>query len=210
VSFFGDLGNSFKNFGSTLWGGVKRAGGWLGSLGDRPGEEEQRQRMFDNSDAAGRFAGVGEAGFRRLQGGLDRSADWLQKVADGRESVSAKQLAAAAQENVANAQSMAAGAAPRDQAMAAFGAARNAGNAMSGLAGQQSIAGQQERDAAQRALAELQLGRSGQYLQGALGSRQNAMGISNMEPGQSWLDRWGGAASGALGLFGIGGGGGKK
>lgn len=160
----------------------------------RPGEQAQ----VDQAAAAGNFANVGESGFNRMQGNLDRSADWLNKVASGQESVSREQLRQAAESNIATQKSMAAGAAPRDAAMAAFGASRNAADIGSGLAGQQQIAGQQERDAAQRALAELQLGRSGQYLQAGLGSRQTAMG---MPPGQSWLDKYGGMIQGGASMI---------
>jgi hypothetical protein len=177
----------------------------------RPGEEEQRRGMFDQAGAAGRFAGVGEAGFGRMQGNLDASADWLQKVASGQESISKLQLADAAERNIGHQRSMAAGAAPRDAAMAMFGASRNAGDIASGLAGQQAIAGLQERQDAQRALADLQLGRSGQYLQAGLGSRQNALGgLGNIQPGQSWLDQLGGAIGAGAQLYTIGGGGGPR
>lgn len=86
----------------------------------------------------------------------------LEDVATGRESVSAMQLAQSLQQNQAQQQSMAAGARPGNAAMAARTAAMTAGRQGAGLAGQQAIAGIQERQAAQSALSQALLTERGQ------------------------------------------------
>ena len=211
MGFFGNL----ADLPSSLWGQARGAGGirnagtaiksGLRDISTRPGEEEQRQGLTNQAGAAGAFAGRGEAGFDQVGGELNQSADWLRKVASGQESVSREQLRQSAEQNVAAQRSMALGAAPRDAAMAMFGASRNAGEIGSGLAGQQAIAGLQERQQAQRALADLLLQRRQQEMQVALQSRQNGMvGLQGITPGKSWLENWGGAIQGGMSLAGIG------
>lgn len=177
-------------------------GSALGAIGNfltnRPGEKEQRQGLLG-------MAQGGQANFDRLGGQLNSEADYLRNVARGGESLSAQQLKAALATNNAQQMSMAAGAAPRNQAMAALNASRNAMQASTGLAGQQAMAGIAEREAAQRALLQALLQQRGQD-QGAA-----QFGYGNMQPGQSWLDRFGGAVMGAGQLaYGAMGGGGAK
>ncbi len=162
--------------------------GWLGDIGNfltnRPGEKEQRQGLLGMGQ-------TGQANYNRLGTALNDQHGYMQRIARGEESVSAKQLADALQQNLGAQQSMAAGAAPQNAAMAGLHASRNAMNLGAGLAGQQAVAGIQERQAAQDALTRALLAQRGQDQGSAMG------GYQNMQPGASWLDRFGGAVMGA-------------
>jgi hypothetical protein len=69
------------------------------------------------------------------------------------------------------------------------------------MAGQQAIAGLQERQQAQQALAQMLMQQRQQELQAALGSRQNAISAyGGVTPEGSFLDKWGGAISGAAAI----------
>lgn len=174
---------------------------FLNSIGNfltnRPGEEQQRKGLLGMGQQ-------GQAQYNALGGRLGTEADWLGRVSRGEESLSAEQLRRSLQQNLAAQQSMAAGAAPQNQAMAALHASRNAMQLGSGLAGQQAEAGIQERAAAHDALARM-------LLQQRQQEQSNAQyGYGQAQPGQSWLDRFGGAVMGigslASGAFGRGGG----
>lgn len=111
----------------------------------------------------GDINGRQDSSFRAGQMGL---ADQLQKYANGTESVSQLQLKQAADANIANQMAMAAGARPGQGAMMSRMASQNAGSIGTQLAGQQAVAGLQERQQASNALAGLyNTGRS-QDLQG--------------------------------------------
>lgn len=159
----------------------------------RPGEQEQRQGLLGMGQG-------GQANYNRLGGELNSEADYMRRVARGQESVSAEQLRQALGQSMAQQQSMAAGASPQNAAMAGLMASRNAMNLASGMAGQQALAGIQERQAAQQALAQMLLAQRGQD-QGAA-----QFGYGNMQPGQSWLDKIGGAVQAGASLYGLGGG----
>lgn len=181
--------------GSALgpWGAA--AGGVIGgALGYFSGGE-------DPAEAAKRKAlqGLGRAGvdnFGRLGGQLGGESDYLRRIARGQESVSAEQLRQSLQQNVGAQQSMAAGAAPQNSAMAGLQASRNAMNLGAGLAGQQSLAGIQERHAAQSQLMDALLQQRAQELQ-AVGAGYGTGGASQAP---SWMDRWGGAIQGGAQL----------
>jgi hypothetical protein len=132
----------------------------------------------------------GASGFIQGQNGLNASIQDLRNQANGANSVSGQQLQQGLQQNLANQSSMAASASPQNAAMAARNAAMNMGRLGYGLAGQQAIAGQQERNQAQQALGQLQLGQSAQNLQAGLGGYGAALGT----PQQTW----GNVAMGAL------------
>lgn len=191
--------NPISNLGRMLsgaGGGVKSV---FGGLTRRPGEEEQRAGMQTQGAAASDFAGQGEKGFGALGGQLSSEADYMRKIARGEESVSAEQLRQALGQNLSAQQSMAAGAAPQNQAMAALQASRNSMQLGSGLAGQQALAGMQERQSAQQALAQMLLNQRGQDLQAAIGSRGNAVNAyGGMSVGQSPLQQFGGLIQGGL------------
>lgn len=162
--------------------------GSFGSLFDRPGEQQQRQGLTNMGQQ-------GQAGFQRLGGELDAESDYMRRIARGEESVSAEQLRQGLQKNMAQQQSMAAGASPQNSAMAALNASRNAMQAASGLSGQQALAGIQERQAAQQALTQALLARR-QQDQGAA-----QFGYGNIKPGDSWMDRFGGAVKAGMQIY---------
>lgn len=163
--------------------------GWLSDFGNwltnRPGEKEQRQGLLNMGQQ-------GQAQYGALGQQLGSEADYLRRVSRGEESLSAQQLKDSLARVNAQQASMAASAAPQNQAMAALNASRNAMQASSGLAGQQAMAGIAERAAAHDALGRMLLQQRGQ--------EQNAaqFGYGQMKPGQSWLDRFGGAIMGGL------------
>jgi hypothetical protein len=136
------------------------------------------------------------------QAGINNTAGMLQALANGQNSVSAEQLRQGLQQAQAQQMSMAASATPANQAMAARNAMMNAGAQASGMMGQQAMAGLQERQGALNALAQLQLGQSGQNMQGALGMAglSNAgYGTDLQNPYKTWGSIIGPAIGGAAG-----------
>ena len=181
--------------------GLQGVASGIKSAGDHPGEEEQRRGLMDQGQRAGSFANVGEAGFGGLGMEGDQARQFLRDQATGKVSLSAEQLRQGLQQQQAGFQSAAAGGAPQNAAMNARPALLGMGRAGSAMAGNQAIAGIQERTAAQKALMDAILGQRQQDMQVALGSRQNAIaGYGGVTPGQSWLDKWGGAIMGGAGL----------
>lgn len=178
-----------KNSGfSAAWDSYKGAmnrdpngyGGKLGQLGDSAAGFGRNS--IGNFDALGREA-TGER-------------EHLRRIARGDESVSRMQLAQALQQNQSQQQSMAAGARPGNAAMAARGAAMNAGRMGAGLAGQQAIAGIQERQAAQQALAQMLM----QQRQQELGGVQTGFGAANQGYGTAYTGAMGTPSNGELGM----------
>lgn len=119
-------------------------------------------------NAAG-FAGDARANYNANQQGLNSSIAALQATANGQNSVSAEQLRQGNHQALGAQRSFAASASPQNAAMAARTGAIQMGRLNMGLAGQQAVAGLQERQQAQQAMGQLQLGQSGQNLQGTLG-----------------------------------------
>jgi hypothetical protein len=173
--------------------------------GDGGSAEEQRAKLTATGDASNQFAGVGEAGYQGMTEEMARRRQALQRIADGRDSVSAEHLRQGLGQQLSMHRSMAAGASPANSAMAARTAAIQMGRAQTGLAGQQALAGLAERQQAQQALSQLDLGQRGQDLQAALGARGTAVQAFGSGPEQkSWWDRYGPAmmqgASGAASM----------
>lgn len=159
---------------------------------------EQRDNLGNQAGMAGWFGDVNQDEYQNLGNEASAERDYLRKLASGQESVSAEQLRQGVQQNVAAQRSMAQGGAPQNAAMAARSAAINAGRIGSGMAGQQALAGLQERQNAHKSLADMILGQRQQSLQGALGSRQTAIqGYGGQKAEGSFLDKWGNAAAGA-------------
>lgn len=181
--------------------GAQGIAGGISGADDRPGEEEQRRGLMDQGERAGHFATIGEAGYGGLGLEGDQARQFLRDQAMGKVSLSGEQLRQGLQQQLAMQQSMAQGGAPQNAAMNARTAMMGAGRASSAMAGNQAIAGIQERQAAQKALMDAILGQRAQDMQVALGSRQNAIaGYGGVTPGKSWLDSWGGAIMGGAGL----------
>lgn len=205
----GDWGNAAGGAASGAAAGAALgpygaiAGGLIGGAlgyfrhGESAGDAARRRALLG-------LGGAGAANYGRLGGALDAEAEYMRRIARGQESVSAEQLRQGLQQNLSAQQSMAASAAPQNAAMAGLQASRNAMSLGSGLAGQQAIAGIQERQAAQNALAQMLLRQREQEL-----AAVNAgYGTGGATSPPSWLDQWGGAVKGVAGLYGLGGGGG--
>lgn len=169
--------------------GNRKGGLSGGGLGDLPGAgldayDKWTDRDPDNlsgglKDQADKSSAWADESRGRVGALTEESAanrQRLQDIATGKESVSAMQLAQANQQNQAMQQSMAASARPGNAAMAARTAAMNAGRNSAGLAGQQAVAGIQERQAAQSALSQALLGERGQDVGAATAGYGNAAG----------------------------------
>lgn len=139
------------------------------------GQVDPQGRLGSQSNQAGGFADVGEKGFRQLGNESAHVRQDLRNLASGKNSISAEQLRQSLQQNQAAHMSMAAGAAPQNQAMAARTAMTGMGRAATGMAGQQAMAGIAERQAAQQALANMLMQQRQQELQAALGGRGQAI-----------------------------------
>lgn len=197
---WGRIGKAVATFGMSEGGGLRPA---LSKLNGRdifssPGEDEERRRkelLARQAQVAGAFASQSQRGYQQLGQRAGGALDYLQGQAQGQNSVSAEQLRQGLQQNIAAQQSMAAGASPQNAAMAARTAAIQAGRLGAGLAGQQAIAGLQERNQAQQQYAGLLQGLRGQDLQATLGSRGQAMGAYSPQqagtPEKSFVDKYG-------------------
>lgn len=172
-------------------------------LGD-PGADAERQRrdlLYQQAQRAGDFANVGERGYRQLGREANAQRDYLRRLVSGQDSVSAEQLRQSTQRNLASQLSMAAGAAPQNAAGAARTAAIQMGRINAGMAGQQALAGIQERQAANQTLGSMILQQRGQDQGVALGGRQIATagyGAQNAgEREKGLIEQYGPAAVGA-------------
>jgi hypothetical protein len=151
--------------------------------------QQQRNALQQNATTQGLYGGQFAGNYSQNQNGINNTAGMLQSLAQGNNSVSAEQLRQGLQQGQAQQMSMAAGAAPQNQAMAARNAMLNSGNLASGMMGQQAMAGLQERQGALNALSQLQLGQSQQNMQGALGMYQGAnqgYGTQLQYPATTW------------------------
>lgn len=161
-----------------------------------------RNALNANAQAMGGFGQQWGNAYNANQGGINNTIGALGAVANGQNSVSAEQLRQGLQQSQAQQMSMAAGAAPQNQAMAARTAMMNAGNAASGMMGQQAVAGLQERQGALNTMAQLQAQQAQMNMQGALGAYggvNQAYGSILGTPQQTWgqyaLGALGGAAA---------------
>src|SRR6187399_344135 len=163
-----------------------------------PGADAERKRkelLYGQAAGAGTFADRGEQGYGQLGAQGQLALQGLRAQSLGQNSVSAEQLRQGLQQNQAAQMSMAAGASPQNVAMAARTAAIQSGRLGAGLAGQQAIAGLQERNQAQQQYGQLLQALRAQELQAALQSRQSAMGgygaAQAGAPEKSWLEKYG-------------------
>ncbi len=199
------MGLSWSDLNPMTWPGqvksrLKKDFGPGGILGESKDQANLRDTQRAQADAASKFAGQGEEGFGKLGAEATAQRDYLRRIAGGQDSVSAEQLRQGLMQNQAAQRSMAAGAAPGNAAMAARTAAMQSARLGSGLAGSQAVAGLQERQQANNALAELIMQQRQQELNAALGSRQNAnAALGAYKPEQSAAQKYGPAIIGALG-----------
>lgn len=151
---------------------------FLGIGRKTPKEYKQIDPHGQISGEADRASGLADAATANQFGARSRQselADMLERQARGEDLYSPELLRQGLEQQVAGMQSMAASAAPRNQAMAARNAMLQGGRAMSGLSGQQALASIREQQAAQQALGGVLGGMRGQDLQAALGSRGQAL-----------------------------------
>ncbi len=188
----GQGGNGLK----TPWGTVHP-----GSLAaDSQSKIAQRDALLGQGKAAGDFAGVGEAGYGQMTAEAAAMRDALRRRASGQDSLSAEQLRQGLGSQLSMQRSMAASASPQNGPMAARTAALAMGRASSGMAGNQALAGIQERSAAEQGLSNMLLQQRGQDLNAALGSRQNAIsGYGGVTPEKSWMEKYANPIAGAFG-----------
>lgn len=162
-------------------------------------QTDQRGQLVGQGNEAAGLANSATDDYRTLGGEAGGERDYLRQLASGQQSVSAEQLRQGLQQNLAGQRSLAAGAAPQNAAMAARTAAIQSGRIGSGMAGQQAVAGLQERQMAHQQLIDAIMKQRQQELQATLGSRQSAIGAyGGYKPEGSFLDKWGNAiAAGA-------------
>lgn len=158
--------------------------------GESEDTKQQRAALESQGKEADRFALRGEQDFGAMTREAAASRQYLRDLAQGKNSVSAEQLRQGMQQGINAQASMAAGASPQNSAMAARTAMNNQASLGYGMSGQQAVAGLQERNDAQRALAEMILSQRQQDVNVALGSRQNAIsGYGGYKPEGSWWDK---------------------
>ncbi len=169
-----DLGNFFD---PGEWKkGASDAFGNILNLGD---ESEEAKAKRANLNRQGReasdFAALGQHNFGKLGAESGTLREQLARQARGEDSVSREMLRQGLQQNLSAQRSMAAGAAPNNQAMAARTAAMQMGRMGAGMSGQAAIAGLQEKKDAQGLLGQMLMQQRQQELAAALGSRGNAI-----------------------------------
>lgn len=140
-------------------------------------------RAEEVGSSANDFGQGGARSYGRMGSELLQEQDAQRRYARGKDSVSAEQLRQGIQQLQSQQQSMAAGASPANAAMAARQASANAARIGGGLAGQQAVAGLQERQQAQQSLNNMMLAQRQQDLQAALGGQQNAISAQNAAMG---------------------------
>lgn len=195
-------GGGLKNL--TKGSNWSREFGDMGLNGQQPSDKAKQDRL-NNVGADGQLFGEQAAdNYAAMTGRLNGSLDDLQAQAQGKNSVSALQLSQANQQNLAQQRSMAAGAGPNNQAMAARTGAMQMGRLGSGLAGQQAVAGLQERNQAQQNYGNLLGAARGQDAQAAIGGYNAATGAYggglNGEKDPTQIGQWGGAIGSLFGL----------
>ncbi len=189
-------GSSLGNWLGGAWNSLSHA------TDESPSAKAQRDALNQQAAAGGAFADQGQTQFGTMGVQGQQNIDALRQTANGQNSVSAEQLRQGLQQNLAGQRSMAASASPGNSAMAARTAATQMGRMGSGLAGQQAVAGLQERNQAQQNLTGAIQGLRGQDLQAALGGRQAAIaGYGGVKPEGSEVEKWAGPIMGAASIY---------
>lgn len=145
----------------------------------------------------------GASGFDAAAWDLAHEREGIRDRAHGQNLVSTEQLRQGLQQNLSGQRSLAAGAAPQNQALAARTAAMQMGRLGSGFAGQQALAGAQESRDAQALLMQGLMDQRAQELQAALGGYGVASGAGGSISGTPTANQilFKGAAAGADALF---------
>lgn len=183
MGFMNSVGNFMQSINPLEWGKKLTE--------ESASAKDQRRSLDETGLASNQFAEYNQGGYQALTEEARAQREALRRIASGQDSISREQLRQGLQQNVAAQRSMAASAAPQNAAMAARTAAINAGRMGMGMSGQAAIAGLQEQRAAQEALNRMILEQRQQDLQGALGSRQNAISAyGGIKPEGSKLEQW--------------------
>lgn len=184
-----------------LSGGSQDLPGLLG-IGSGDPSNPYRQGASDNAANAAGFAADARNNYNTSGVALQQQRDYLNQIAGGQQSIAAEQLRQGLQQNLAAQRSMAASASPANSAMAARTAAIQSARIGSGMAGQQALAGLQERRDAENALAQLNLGQRGQDVNAAIGgygAANQGYGTALGTPQQTWGNVLMGGLQGAAG-----------
>lgn len=166
-------------------------------------DDAGRQALLaQQGSLAGKFANQAQQGYNAYGQQGNAALAQLQAQAQGQNSVSAEQLRQNLGQLQSQQMSMAAGASPRNAAMAARTAQIQSGRLGYGMSGQQALAGLQERNQAMGQYANLLQGLRGQDLNAALTSRQTAetgygAGMTGA-PQKTWIETYGPAIQGGL------------
>ena len=172
----------------TPWGAAYNGAQYATGTGDYDPTKAARAGLSTNGRYADNFARQGMTNYGQANEQLGQDNTFLRGLASGQNSISAEQLRQGLQQNLASQQSMAAGAAPQNQAMAARNAAMNMGQAAYGMSGQQALAGLQERQNAMQQLGanlnnQAQMGVAA--ANGGLGNANNAYAPQIQNPQKS-------------------------
>lgn len=166
---------------------------WYGSIanainpfndGGDDGKKAAQQAVQDVGAGQTAFGNVGQQNYGDMTAAAEARRRYLERVARGEISVSGQQLRQGLAGQNANAIGMAQSAPPGNAAMGARMAANNIGRAGTAMAGQASIAGLQERAAAEQALGNMILQQRGQDANVALGAGGNAINAYGTVLGQ--------------------------
>lgn len=125
----------------------------IGLYGETPGDKQKREQLNAAGAASSSFGNQAAGNYGQYTNRLNGALDDLQAQAQGRNLVSTEMLRQGMQQGLNGQMSMAAGASPQNQAMAARNAANNMARLGYGLSGQQAVAGMQERNQAQQMYA---------------------------------------------------------
>lgn len=180
-----------------------RALKWLDQDPGADAEKKRKELLYNQGRLANRFADQAQGSYGQMTTRGNQALDALQAQAMGQNSVSAEQLRQGLGQMYAQQQSMATGASPRNQAMAARNAAMNSARLGQGMAGQQALAGLQERNQAWGQYGNMVQGMRGQDINAALGSRAAAIGAYGAQnagtPEKSNIEKWGPAIGDGIG-----------
>ncbi len=161
---------------------------------------DKRNNLNETASAANSFADQGQNNYGAMTAEAQGAREALRGLANGQNSLAAEQLRQGLQQNMNAQRSMAASASSSNSPMAALHAAQNMGRMGAGMSGEAAMAGIAERQAAQKALADMIMAQRQQDANVALGSRQNAIGgFVGTTPDKSTLEKWAGPIAGGLG-----------
>jgi hypothetical protein len=198
---FEPLGGDVNNDDAPWWD----IGGNMQKDPGAKAEAARKNLLYQQAARAGGFADQAQRGVNQYGQQGQQALAGLQAQANGQNSVSAIQLQQGLQQNLGAQRSLAAGAAPQNQAAAARTAAIQSSRLGSGLAGQQAVAGQQERNAANQQYGQLLGTLRGQDEAAAASARQGALtgyGAGNSGAAEkNNVDKYSGAIIGGLGAI---------